>query len=125
MRSLARFGLLEHGIEATLRVASILRVMQRSCQIAHNRTLLNTEVGMSKTITIRLDDDTYRMIKSAAEGQMRSISNFVEYATVLYLTQEAFASDEEMDQITADTDLVKTLKKASTGIRAKRYNVVE
>jgi predicted transcriptional regulator len=80
---------------------------------------------MSKTITIRLDDDTYRMIKSAADGQMRSISNFVEYATVSYLTEEAFVSDEEMDQITTDADLVKTLKKARTDIQAKRYSVVE
>lgn len=80
---------------------------------------------MSKTITIRLDDDTYKMIKSAAEGQMRSISNFVEYATVSYLTEEAFVSDEEMEQIITDTDLVRTLKKAKIDVRAGRYKIVE
>ena len=80
---------------------------------------------MSKTITIRLDDDTYKMIKSAAEGQMRSISNFVEYATVSYLTEEAFVSDEEMEQIITDTDLVRTLKNARTDVQAGRYKIVE
>lgn len=80
---------------------------------------------MSKTITIRLDDDTYKMIKSAAEGQMRSISNFVEYATTSYLTEEAFVSDEEMEQIITDTDLVRTLTKAKTDVRAGRYKIVE
>ncbi len=80
---------------------------------------------MSKTITIRLDDATYDMIKSAAEGQMRSISNFVEYATVSYLTEEAFASDEEMAEIMSDTDLVRTLKKAEADVRSRRYTIVE
>ena len=80
---------------------------------------------MSKTITIRLDDDTYRMIKRAAEGQMRSISNFMEYATVSYLTEEAFVSDEEMDQIVSDTDLVQTLKKARADVQNGRYKLVD
>jgi hypothetical protein len=31
--------------------------------------LLNAEASMSKTITIRLDNDTYKTIKSAAQGR--------------------------------------------------------
>lgn len=80
---------------------------------------------MSKTITIRLDDETYQMIKRAAEGEMRSISNFVEYATVSYLTEEAFVSHEEMDQIMSDADLVQTLRKGATDVRHGRYRVVD
>ncbi|TVR94150.1 MAG: CopG family transcriptional regulator [Spirochaetaceae bacterium] len=80
---------------------------------------------MSKTITIRLDDETYEMIKSAAAGQMRTISNFMEYAAVSYLTEEAFVSNEEMDQIMSDSELVQTLKKAKSNVQSKRYSVVE
>lgn len=80
---------------------------------------------MSKTITIRLDDETYQMIKRAAEGEMRSISNFVEYATVSYLTEEAFVSDDEMDQIMSDADLVRTLREAATDVRHGRYRIVD
>jgi uncharacterized protein (DUF1778 family) len=80
---------------------------------------------MSKTITIRLDNDTYELIKSAAEGQMRSISNFVEYATLSYLTEEAFVSDTEMDQVLSDAELVDTLKQAQREIASERYRVVE
>lgn len=80
---------------------------------------------MPKTVTIRLNDDTYNIIRSAAEGQMRSISNFIEYATLSYLTQEAFVSDEEMDQIVSDTELVETLKGAQREIASERYTVVE
>ena len=78
---------------------------------------------MSKTITIRLDDDTYALIRSAARGQMRSIANFVEYATISHLTDEAFVSDEEMEQIMSDSELVRTLKKARTDVKTGRYTV--
>ena len=80
---------------------------------------------MSKTVTIRLDEDTYQMIRHAAEGELRSISNFIEYATVSYLTEEAFVSDDEMSEILSDTDLMASLKKARADVADKRYKVVE
>jgi len=80
---------------------------------------------MSKTVTIRLDEDTYRMIRHAAEGQMRSISNFIEFATVSYLTEETFVSDDEMAEILADSDLTSTLRKARKAVTEKRYDLVE
>ena len=54
------------------------------------------EIIMSKTITLRLDDDIYNMLKKAADGEKRNISNFIEYATISFLSKEAFVSDEEM-----------------------------
>lgn len=80
---------------------------------------------MAKTITIRLDDDTYNIIRSAAEGQLRSISNFIEYATLSYLTEEAFVSEAEMDQLLSDAELVETLKQAQREIASEHYTVVE
>lgn len=79
---------------------------------------------MAKTITIRLDDETYKLIRSAAEGQMRSIANFVEYATISYLTEEAFVSDEEMGKIISDDELVSALRKARSEVKNKRYDIV-
>ena len=80
---------------------------------------------MSKTVTIRLDEDTYQMIRQAAEGQLRSISNFIEYATISYLAEEAFVSDEEMSEILSDGSLVTTLKKARREVAGKHYQRVE
>ena len=54
---------------------------------------------MSKTITLRLDDKTYSLIRTAANGSRRSISNFIEYATVAYLAEDSFISDGEMAEI--------------------------
>jgi uncharacterized protein (DUF1778 family) len=80
---------------------------------------------MSKTITIRIDDDTYSIFKKAAEGDRRSISNFVEFATLSYISEEAFVTDEEMENILTDSDLVKSLKKGELEIQSGKYRIVE
>ena len=79
---------------------------------------------MSKTVTIRLDEDTYELIRHAAQGQMRSISNFIEYATISYLTEEASVSDEEMAEILSDTELISSLKRARSEVSGSKYQVV-
>ena len=80
---------------------------------------------MSKTVTIRLDEDTYQVIRQAADGQLRSISNFIEFATLSYLAEEAFVSDNEMSDILADPKLASTLQTARKDVTAKRYQIVE
>ena len=80
---------------------------------------------MAKTITIRIDDDTYNMIKTAAEGERRSISNFIEYATITYLTEESFVTDSEMNEILEDEKLLKALQNGKKEIEEGKYNIVE
>lgn len=80
---------------------------------------------MAKTITIRIDDDTYNMIKTAADGERRSISNFIEYATITYLTEESFVSESEMNEILADEKLLKTLQAGQKEIEEGKYTIVE
>lgn len=80
---------------------------------------------MSKTITIRIDEDTYSIFKKAAEGDRRSISNFIEFATLSYISEEAFVTDEEMENILTDSDLVKSLKKGESEIKSGKYRIVD
>jgi predicted transcriptional regulator len=80
---------------------------------------------MGKTITIRIDDETYRLIKKAAEGERRSISNFKEYATISFLTEESFVSDTEMDEIIRNEELLKSFSKAEEDIKQGKYRLVE
>ena len=80
---------------------------------------------MSKTVTLRLDDEAYRLIRRAARGQLRSIANFIEYATLSYLAEEASVSDEEMAEIMSDAELVSTLRRARSEVSGKKYRVVE
>ncbi len=80
---------------------------------------------MGKTITIRIDDDTYDLIKKAASGQKRSISNFIEYATIAYLADDSFVSDEEMDEILNNEKLLKSFQNAENDIKNNRYRMIE
>jgi len=80
---------------------------------------------MPKTITVRIDDESYNMIKTAAEGSKRTISNFMEYATISYLSQEAFVEDKEMDEILNDNELLSSIAKAKKDIKEGRYRIVE
>lgn len=80
---------------------------------------------MAKTITIRIDDDTYRLIKKAAEGEKRSISNFIEYATISFLTEESFVTDSEMEEILQNEELLKSFTKAEKDIEQGKYRIVE
>ena len=80
---------------------------------------------MGKTITIRIDDDTYKKIKSAAESEKRTISNFMEYATIAYLENSSFVSDEEMIQVAEDHELMNRLQKSMQDIKRGNYRIVE
>lgn len=76
---------------------------------------------MAKTITVRLEDNIYEMFKRAAEGEKRTISNYIEYATLNYTVSETVVDDLEMAEI---LDLEKDIKKGMSDIKAGRYKVV-
>ncbi len=78
-----------------------------------------------KTITIRVDDSIYQMIKTAANGQKRNISNFIEYATLQYLTSSQYVSDAEMNKILKDKELVKNLEIGLEEAKNGDYNIVQ
>jgi len=73
---------------------------------------------------MRVDDDTYQLIKAAADGERRSISNFIEYATISFLTEESFVNDDEMDEILKDETLLKNLKQGRKEIKEGKYTIV-
>jgi hypothetical protein len=79
---------------------------------------------MAKTVTLRIDDDVYQLFKKASQGARRTISNFLEYATLSYLTQETYATDAEMKEITQDRELMKSLRQGEKDIKEGRYRIV-
>jgi predicted transcriptional regulator len=76
---------------------------------------------MAKTITVRLEDTMYDIFKKAAEGQKRTISNYLEYAALNYTVSETIVDDSEMKDILA---FEKDIKKGLTDISAGRYKVI-
>jgi uncharacterized protein (DUF1778 family) len=78
-----------------------------------------------KTITIRVDETVYNLLKKAADGERRTISNFMENASLSYLTNEIYVSDDEMDQILNEPSLVKSLKKGIDEVKKGKYKIVK
>jgi uncharacterized protein (DUF1778 family) len=77
-----------------------------------------------KTVTMRVDDATYNMIKIAADGQKRNLSNFIEFATIQYLTSSQFVENEEMTEIMSDTELVQNLMNGLDDFKKGDYTIV-
>ena len=77
-----------------------------------------------KTLTLRVDDDVYEMIKLASNGAKRNISNFIEYATLQYLTSSQYIDNDEMSEILEDKELIKSLNQGLKEAKNKDYTIV-
>ena len=78
---------------------------------------------MAKTITLRLSDDVYTMFKTAANGTHRTMSNFLEFAALSYLSVDAFVADSEMKKITDDKKLIESLKLGEKEINEGKFKL--
>ena len=76
---------------------------------------------MARTITVRIDDSTYDIFKLAADGQKRTISNYLEYATFNYTMNETIVDDIEMNEILKSEE---DIKKGLSDISAGRYQII-
>ena len=77
---------------------------------------------MARTITVRIDDSTYDIFKLAADGQKRTISNYLEYATLNYTMNETIVDDIEMNEI---LKYGEDIKKGLSDISAGRYRIID
>ena len=75
-----------------------------------------------RTITVRIDDSTYDIFKLAADGQKRTISNYLEYATLNYTMNEMIVDDIEMNEI---LKYEEDIKKGLSDISAGRYRIID
>ena len=79
---------------------------------------------MSKTITIRLDDDKYELFKKFAEMDNRAISNFIETATSRYIEQLSYPDEFEMTEINSNEDLQESLRSGRDDVKNNRRRSV-
>lgn len=77
---------------------------------------------MAKTITLRIDDNVYNTLKRAADGDRRTISNYIEYATINYVFNNNLVDDNEMKEIMF---FEKDIKKGLDDIKKGRYKIIE
>ncbi len=77
-----------------------------------------------KTLTMRVDDSIYQIIKTAADGQKRNISNFIEFATMQYLTSVQYVDSIEMNEILEDKELVQNLHDGLNDLKTGNFKIV-
>ena len=79
---------------------------------------------MGKTITVRVDDSTYRKLKAAAESERRTISNFIENASLSYIDSSTFVDDDEMKNILSNKELLNELNSSMDDIKRGKYRFI-
>ena len=73
----------------------------------------------NETIKILINYDIFKL---AANGQKRTISNYLEYATLNYTMNEILVDDMEMNEI---LKYEKDIKKGLSDISAGRYRIID
>lgn len=79
---------------------------------------------MSKTVTLRMDEKIYEKIKNHAISENRTLSNFIETATLRFIDEVDLVDEFEMEEIVSNADLLKRLKKGSQDARQKKGRFV-
>jgi predicted transcriptional regulator len=75
---------------------------------------------MPKTLTMRLDDETYRTFVRAAKAERRSLANLIENAALQHLLESSFVDDAEMAEIASRPELVRRLQAGSRDARKRQ-----
>jgi len=66
---------------------------------------------MTKTITLRLQENNYQRFKQLAKCDNRSISNFIENAALRFLEEEEYLDDYENDEILSNKELMSSIQR--------------
>ena len=80
---------------------------------------------MSKTVTLRLKEDVYKIFAEAAQAENRSLSNLIETAALNKVREQQFVDDAEMAAILADENLVARIKQGSKEAAERKGRFVE
>lgn len=79
---------------------------------------------MSKTVTLRLSEQTYERFQILAQRENRPLSNFIETAASRYVDEIQLMDEFEMTEIDANADLVQSLKRGINDAKAGRGRFV-
>ena len=66
---------------------------------------------MTKTITLRLQENKYQRFKQLAEYDNRSISSFIENAALRFIEEEEYLDDFENDEILSNKELMDSIQR--------------
>lgn len=79
---------------------------------------------MTKTLTLRIDNRTYKSFVSRAKSQNRTVANFIENAVKEHILEQDFVDEYEMSGILSDRSLVRRLKRGSRETKTKKGKLI-
>ena len=79
---------------------------------------------MSKTVTLRLDDEVYKKFRGLAEHDNRPLSNFIETAVLRFIEEHEHVDEFEMAEIRNNSNLNRSIKNGLRDANAKRGRFV-
>ncbi len=80
---------------------------------------------MAKTVTLKLSEHKYKIIKRLANRDNRPIPNFIETAVERFIEENIFVDEFEMEEIRDNAELNKSIKRALSDVKFKRGRMVE
>ena len=80
---------------------------------------------MAKTVTLRINEELFEKIKLYAKNENRTLSNFIETATLKYIEENDLVDEFEMQEILTNETLLKRLKKGSEDAKKRRGRFAE
>lgn len=75
---------------------------------------------MSKTVTLRINEGHYSMFRKMAQEENRTLSNFIETATLQYIEEHEVVDEFEMEEIRNNVELNKGLKRGLRDAKLRR-----
>lgn len=79
---------------------------------------------MSKTITLRLSEENYKIYRKLADSDNRPISNFIETAVKKFIEHNVFVDEFEMAEIRDNTELNKSIKRGLSDMKQRKGRLV-
>lgn len=79
---------------------------------------------MAKTVTLRLEDEVYEVLRGHSEAEKRPLSNYIEMAALEYTCVQQFVDDEEMTAILSNQELLKRIQKGSRDAKNRKGRFV-
>ncbi|MBN2036037.1 MAG: hypothetical protein JW768_04780 [Chitinispirillaceae bacterium] len=76
------------------------------------------------TVTLRLPERHYRLFRKLAEEENRSLSNFIETATIRHIEESEYVDSFEMEEIKNNKGLNSSLKKGHSDARSNKGRFV-
>jgi hypothetical protein len=79
---------------------------------------------MSKTITLRLSEENYKIYRKLADSDNRPISNFIETAVKRFIEHNVFVDEFEMAEIRDNTELNKSIKRGLSDMKQRKGRLI-